>query len=243
MNICISGELGSGKSSVSEALIKQLEGYEIISAGRINRESAEKKNLTTTEFNELLKADKQFDLWLDNQIRDYGQRGDQYIFDARLGWYFVPKSFKIHLLTRPEVAAERVFGDGSRLNEQYKKVEDALDEIYRRKEAERARFGDFYGVDINDFSNYNLIIDTSDNSIEEISDLVLKQFEEWQSERFRSRVFVAGKSLITSQRPDSNGSLATIPKVKYENRTFHLLTPVDSEIDQEGLVQVEVVKF
>lgn len=225
MNIALSGELGSGKSTIAKALIeRELQSFEIISAGKINRLEAQKRGISTREFNELLQSDKKFDNWLDDQIKAYGESGHDYIFDARLGWLFVPDAFKLHLLCRPEVAAKRVLTDNTRVGEQYQESDQALDEIRKRKESERKRFQEFYGIDINDFANYNLVVDTSDSKVEDIVQLVLDQYLEWKSKGFENRVFVAPISI--QHRKTGSGPLV----LEYKDRNFFYQ---EGEIDDQ----------
>ena len=92
MNISITGTLGSGKSSVCKILKEN--GYDIISNGVLFREIAEEKGITVVELNELAKKDKSIDDMLDERSIRLGKELDSTIFDSRMGWHFIPDSFK-----------------------------------------------------------------------------------------------------------------------------------------------------
>ena len=61
MNISITGNLGSGKSSVAKILQKK--GYEIFSTGKVFRELAMEKGVSVEEFN--------------RQVNEAASRGDR----------------------------------------------------------------------------------------------------------------------------------------------------------------------
>ena len=50
--------------------------------------------------------------WL--KIAEYAREHDNFIIDARLGWYAVPESYKVYLKVDIDVAAQRAFNDKNR---------------------------------------------------------------------------------------------------------------------------------
>ena len=98
MNITITGNLGSGKSSVAKKLIEK--GYEYSSTGNIFRQLAMERGLSVEEFNKQIneaasRGDHSVDKMIDDTTTRIGKERDQVVFDSRLAWHFAPESFKI----------------------------------------------------------------------------------------------------------------------------------------------------
>lgn len=197
LKIAISGELGSGKTVLSKKLNEAL-GIEIKSVGKIQRELAQKYGMTTLEFNKYMETHPEIDQECDDMVASYGNTDDSLIIDSRLAWNFVPNSMKIHLLVDSMVAAQRVIADNIRNNEHYTDINDAHQKLVERKESETLRFKQQYKLDINDFNNYNLIVDTSYVSPEAIFDKVMQCIELWKTSPGFKKIFLCPKSLITS---------------------------------------------
>lgn len=209
--IAISGELGSGKTVLSARLSQSL-GMEIVSVGKIQRELAMKYGMTTLEFNKYMETHPEIDEECDAMVTRYGLEDRPLILDSRLAWNFVPHSFKVHLLANPTVAATRIFNDKVRKNERFSTMEEARDQMIERKTSETIRFNQQYGVDINSFDNYNLVLDTSHSSPETIFSVVLMVLERWRMENTLKRVLLSPKSLLPLRGicPDERG-LPTVP--------------------------------
>ncbi len=198
MKISISGELGSGKTVLSKNLSEAF-GLEIISIGKVQRKLASEKGMTTLEFNKYIESNPATDNKLDNIISDYGRTNNSYIFDSRLAWNFVPDSFKIHLLVDADIATKRVFNDEDRVSEAYKDLNTAKTELIERKQSERKRFWKQYKVDINNFNNYDLIIDTTYASPKTIFKTCIAAINKLKkNEKFNS-IWLCPKTLIPMQ--------------------------------------------
>lgn len=179
MHISITGRLGSGKSTVCR-LISDRYGYEIFSTGAIQREVAREKGISTLELNELMKIDHSLDDIIDTTTTKLSrERADEkLIFDSRMAWHFAENTFKIFVTVDPMVAAARVFAD-PRDVEPYKSVEEACDKLVARSKVEQERFVSIYGVDYYDFANYNLVVDSSDRTPEEVVDVIWQAFNNY----------------------------------------------------------------
>lgn len=164
MHITLTGNLGSGKSTLSKLLEAEY-GYEIFSTGTVIRKIAEEKGLSVLEMNELMKKDSKYDREIDDTTARISKENPDknILFDSRLAWYFVEKSFKVFLSVSLEVAANRVRGDESRGRvEGYDTLEDAKQKLKKRAETEDARYKNLYGIEYFDYSNYNLVLDSTD---------------------------------------------------------------------------------
>ena len=96
------------------------------------------------------------------------------------GWFAVPDSFKVYLKVDIEIAVERAFQDQERKGtEPFTSKEDARNKITYRHEKETERWIEEYGVNRDDMSNYDLVLDTTNLKPEEVCEIVLKAYEEW----------------------------------------------------------------
>ncbi|MCW5921038.1 MAG: cytidylate kinase family protein [Saprospiraceae bacterium] len=178
--ITITGDLGSGKSVVSSILCEKT-GYEYVSTGRIQRQLAEELGLDTLEMNRRADTDPTIDQRIDSIFIDLGKNPKGYIVDSRMAWFFLPESFKVYLQTDIAVAAERIFNDPTRKSEEYETKEEAVRKIIARKKSENARFWVKYGADCTNLHNFDLVLDTTHRSPEQVAALILRALS-WKNE-------------------------------------------------------------
>lgn len=198
INITIAGDLGSGKSTVATHLINNI-NYRIESAGLIFRRLAEQHGMTAKEFNQFIESDPKYDNMVDDAIREMGSKEENIIFDSRLAWHFVPNSFKIYMYVDVDTATERIFNDKGRVSESYSDIATAKKEIIERRQSEVLRYKTFYNADINNFKNYDFIIDTSHATKEEVNDLVLSSFKLFEQGQEYNKIWLSPKNLDLSK--------------------------------------------
>ena len=186
MHITITGKLGSGKSTVAKKLV-ELYGFEIFSTGAILRAAAAERGMDVLELNKELSAkldsDRSMDDLIDNTtIRVAAERkDDKLIFDSRMAWHFVPDSFKVFVTVEPRVAAERVMKD-PRPGEPAEDIDELCAELVERSKVEQSRFMQLYGVDYYDYNNYNLVVDSSRRTPDEIVALIWEGFNAYMAD-------------------------------------------------------------
>jgi cytidylate kinase len=161
LKITITGDLGSGKSILRDKLVEN-DNFIPYSTGVLQREYAEKLGMTTLELNHYSETHPEVDEYIDNGLRNLSNSAEKYIIDSRLAWHFVKPSYKIYLSVSPLIAAERVLNATERGNtEAFSHINEALESLKARNISENQRFLSLYGVDCLNFTNYDLIIDTS----------------------------------------------------------------------------------
>ncbi len=162
MHIALTGNLGSGKSTISRIMVEKY-GYDVYSTGKIQRELAAEMGLSVLEMNELMKTDAKYDHMIDDAVtRISAETTDKnIIFDSRLAWHFAVKSFKIFLSVNIDEAARRVFADNRGAVEKYSSIEDTKAQLLARAKTEDVRYHDIYNIDYFRLSNYNLVLDST----------------------------------------------------------------------------------
>ncbi|MEZ4893525.1 MAG: cytidylate kinase family protein [Saprospiraceae bacterium] len=169
--ITLTGDLGSGKSAVSKILCEKT-GFEYISTGRIQRQLAQEMGVDTLEMNRLADTDPSIDERIDGIFISLNDDPKSYVIDSRMAWFFLPKSFKVYLQADVAVAAQRIIHDPARDSEVYGSQEEAVKKILARKASENARFLSKYGADCSNLDNFDIVINTTFRTREEVTNLV-----------------------------------------------------------------------
>ncbi len=171
MIITLSGKAGSGKSTVAKELAKKL-NLKHYSIGALMRQIAKERNTSLMELSKLAEKDKSIDMELDK--KNIELRGeDNFVIDGRLTAYFNPYAeLKIFLDCNDKVRAERILKD-KRSDEKSKNIRELIKKIKQREQSERKRYEKLYKIDYYDKKLYNLIIDTTDLSINEVINQII----------------------------------------------------------------------
>lgn len=175
MIITFSGLNGAGKTHISKLLAEQL-GWEWYGMGTIMRADAAERGMSIEEHDRFVADNPDIDERLDERVVRLGERGDEFVLDARAGWHFIPHSKKVFLTADEQVRARRAF-EGGRESEKYASVEQAASRIRSRIEVVRERLRSLYGIDVYDPQNFDLVIDTSALSPQEVVDRVRAAFQ------------------------------------------------------------------
>ncbi len=192
--VTLSGDIGGGKSSVARILAQRL-NFQLISAGAIQREIATGMGLTTLQLNERSAMDRSVDDRIDSYTQALGETGNQIIVDSRLAWHFIPSAFKVFLSVDPKVGAGRVF-DASRSDEKHSSLADALENNRSRTQLEATRFLALYGIALRDYGNYDLVVDTSFVSSEQVAEVIESSFYAWKAQTRFAQLWMSPKRLL-----------------------------------------------
>lgn len=86
--ISLGGELASGKGTVSKILMEKL-NFGVYRNGDYFRKLAKEMGMDVTTFNEYVMNHTEIDKQIENSAAEYAKTHDNFIIDARLGWYAV----------------------------------------------------------------------------------------------------------------------------------------------------------
>ena len=184
--ITISGSLGGGKSSTADLVAKKLD-FKRFSSGDFMRKIALEMNMTLNELSVKAENDESIDKKIDEEVRKAGEM-EKIVIDSRLAFHWIPDSFKIFLHLPPEIATERILNN-LKENPLRKQSEDSSssEEIYKkivlRLESEKKRYKELYDIDdYTDKSNYDLVIDTNKNNLEQVVNIIVSEYKKWIEE-------------------------------------------------------------
>lgn len=181
MHITLTGNLGSGKSTICK-ILQEKYGFEIYSTGKVQRKLAEEMNLTVLEMNQLMCSDSKYDSMIDDAVMRLSRdnQDKNIVFDSRLAWHFVEQSFKVFLMVSLDVAANRVMNDSRGAVESYQNVEDARNQLAQRAANENARYKDLYHLEYFNYNNYNLVLDSTYATPEVIADVLMREAKKYE---------------------------------------------------------------
>ena len=200
--ISLAGDLGSGKSTVSKIIIDRL-GAEYYSTGAIVRAVAEKHGMTVVELNKYMETHPEIDHEIDDGIAALSEDDRMLIIDSRMAWHFTKGTFKVYLSTDIETSAIRIMG-ANRKGEHNATLEQTVAATRARRESEKKRYSEQYGVDITDLSNYSLIVDTTVATPREVADAIEAGLQRWREDKQYKAAFISPERLnLPDSEPDA----------------------------------------
>ncbi len=201
MQIAFSGKLGSGKSTVCN-ILKEQYGYEIYSTGTVQRKIAEEMGITTLELNKRMMSDPKLDHVIDDTVTEISRerKGDKLIFDSRMAWHFAENTFKIYMYVDPTVAAKRVVAADRGNVEKYSSIEEAREMLIARSIEENKRYKAIYGVDNFDYNNYDLVIDSTTATPEQIAEIIIKETKQYENGEYSGTKLMLSPFVILPTR-------------------------------------------
>lgn len=170
--VAISGLHGAGKTTAARALVRKFK-LRYVCAGAVFRQLAKERGMTLDEFSRYAERRPSIDHQIDRRTTT-AAKGKNVLIDARLaGWMAKQADLKV-LLTAP--LEERVRRIARRERRKYKEV---LNETRKRERSETKRFKQFYSIDVNDHSSFDIVLNTERFTAKEtvrILELAIKQF-------------------------------------------------------------------
>jgi predicted cytidylate kinase len=169
MRITISGPPGSGKTTVCRLVAERLH-LEVVISGDIFRQLARESSMSLADFGSMCEADPEVDRKLDQRMVEIARSRDDLLLEGRLTAHMLTRhgipAFRVHmgadLDVRAARVAEREGGTKGQKNQ----------EIVEREECEARRYLAYYDIDINDRDIYDLVIDTTNKTPEQVADLI-----------------------------------------------------------------------
>ena len=173
MKITLAGSPGSGKSTLRKLLAEHY-GLSTKGTGDFMRELSGKYGYSDiTQFLvEYVSEHPEVDHQVDEEQRIFGKENDNFVLDAHLGFHFVPDSIRICLICDLEEAACRILDDIERTTEDATNISDSMANSQKRRDTMQKNFMSLYQIDINDHSNFDLVLDTTTLSSVEAFELV-----------------------------------------------------------------------
>ncbi|MBP3436379.1 MAG: cytidylate kinase family protein [Clostridia bacterium] len=206
--ISLAGDLGSGKSTVSEILIKRLNA-EYYSTGVICRRFAAEHGFSVIEMNTYMETHPEFDKVIDDGLVALSDVDKAMVIDSRMAWHFVKDTFRVYMTTELQESARRILS-AKRAEEKAQSIEECARNIKTRKASETKRYREKYGVNCKDLSNYSLVVDSTYASPEDVAACILSCFADWQEDHSRRYAYICPRRFLYS---DDAADMARVSKL------------------------------
>ena len=174
MIITISGFHGTGKTTIAKKLAEKF-NIRYISAGDIFRQMAKEKKMTLKQFSKYVEKHPEIDYEIDNRTIEEAQKGNVVLEGLLVAWKTRDLS-AIHILLR---AAEKVRIDRIAQREDLP-YEGVKEDTLGREESEINRFKKLYDINLNDYSVYDIVLNTELWTEESIIQIVFLLIQENQ---------------------------------------------------------------
>lgn len=177
--VSFNGQEGSGKSTIAKLVAEKLNCPRFY-MGQMFRDMAAERGMSLPELRKLCDLDPDFDRKVDDFLIKLSTEHAHFIIESRTAWHFIPESIKIFLKVDSLAAAERIFKalktENNRENEDKNldSIENIETSILKRRKEDSERYFTFYGIHQDDEKNYDLVVDTTNRSIEEVFTLVME---------------------------------------------------------------------
>lgn len=168
MIIAVSGLAGSGKNTFGRALAERL-GLRVVCP--TFKDLAQKEGTSLLEFQRKAAQDPEIDRKFDSALKEEAASGDC-VATTWLGPWMLDADYRIWIEAPAHVRAERLAKrDGI-------SVSDALAHIRERDSQNRERYLKIYGINIMDHKEFDLTLDSENNSPEEMVETALRALKQ-----------------------------------------------------------------
>ena len=165
--VTVSGPHGTGKSTYAKALAEALH-LRYVCVGELFRELAKERNMSLEALSKLAAEDPNIDKMIDERTKSEAKAGNV-VIDAQLGAWMAKDlaDVKVVMVAPDEVRLHRIAErDGVSLS-------TARKQTLERELIQKRRYKEYYGIDTDDLSIYDLKVDTSLNSLEKTKLIVI----------------------------------------------------------------------
>jgi cytidylate kinase len=197
--------------------------------------------MSVADFNIYMETHPEIDREIDDGLVALSDEDKLLIIDSRLAWHFTRGTFKVYLSTDIVTSALRIM-HANRQDEHKSTLEETIDCTRTRRESEKKRYKEQYGVNIKDLLNYDLIVDTTEATPIQVAECIVEGFNRWLSDREYKAVMLSPERINYPERDADNEMVSAlsaalergemIPPVRVfeEDGEFYLLDGLESAL-------------
>ena len=170
LKVTISVPPGSGTSTLVSK-IEDFRGWKSINGGEVFREEALRRGISVEELSSLAKEDLEVDRMLDSLLQSLmTSTNPPEIFESRLSGWWASRNevecLRVWIQVSEEVRAARIQkregGD----------LEECLQKSSQRQKDDMERYSTLYGINLEDMSPYNLVINADEKDENQVFEIV-----------------------------------------------------------------------
>lgn len=162
--IAISGKSGCGNSTVSSLVAEQL-GLSLVNY--TFKSIAEEMNISFAEVCRRAEEDSSYDYQVDKRQVELAEKSPCVLGSRLAVWLLKSADLTVYLEADPATRAQRIQKrEGGEFN-------DVLEKTEERDRRDQARYIKLYNIDINTYDFVDLVIDTNDESPEQIAEIIV----------------------------------------------------------------------
>jgi cytidylate kinase len=170
--VTIGGPHGTGKSTYARIIATEF-GIRYVSAGQLFRDLAREKGIALQELGKREAEEPDIDHLIDQRSTEEAKKGNVVVEGQLAAWMAKDiAQVRIYLNAPDEVRFARI------ARRDHVDYETARRQTKHRERIQRDRYKRYYGIDIDDLSLYNLILDTGKRSVEEASAELVSRIHE-----------------------------------------------------------------
>ncbi|RUM47878.1 MAG: cytidylate kinase [Hyperthermus sp.] len=165
--VAVSGPPGSGKTTFARRLAGEL-GLQYHSAGSIFRELARERGMSVEDLNRAAALDPSIDLEIDQRTVKVACKGNVVIEGHLVAWVVSSiADVKIYVTAPLEVRVERI------ARREGRSIDEVLRETLVREYTQRARFLQYYGIDVSSLHVFDLVVNTENVGLHEAYKVIM----------------------------------------------------------------------
>lgn len=169
--VTIGGPHGTGKSTYAKMIAKQF-NLRYVSAGHMFRDIARERGVSIEELGRQAAKSADIDKLIDERSASEAAKGNVVVEGQLAAWMAKDLAqIRIYLRAPDSVRTERI------AHRDHLDYETARKQTTERERIQRDRYKRYYGIDINDLSLYNVVIDTGNRSIESTSEELMSKIK------------------------------------------------------------------
>jgi len=169
-NLTVSGKPGSGTSTLVER-IAQERGWKSVNGGDVFRSEASRRELSVEDFSRLCKEDLDVDRSLDTMLRELliSENGPEILESRLVGWWahsLEIDCLRVWISVSDEERARRI------MEREGLDYDTALSASRQRNQDDMLRYRTLYGIDLDDMTPYNMIVEADSIDADQVFNLV-----------------------------------------------------------------------
>ncbi len=180
MIITISGKWWSWKSTCAKLLCEKL-WFARVYGGQVFRDNAKKMWMDLFSYLKYLNEKPELEKEIDNELMKRCESYDNVVRESRVWKVLYPQHIWIFLDVSVKEWTRRIMGDlevnKTRNEVGYDNYAEAMLSYEQRIDEDRSRYLDLYGKNIYDLNVYDIVIDTTSISVEQVVAQILQKID------------------------------------------------------------------